>query len=344
MKKSSKKQLKHFKQFQQLEQSKEFLKSLNKKVWLGSSLILIILLFLLLPSPGYYQGLNLFWQPAKVKKVEVEVAVHLYPVNKTQAPFPSLSARSIVVMDVNSSVVLYQKNADLPLLPASTTKIMTGIVVLENYSLDQVLTIGNLEKNGQVIKLLPGEQMTVENLLYGLLVASGNDAAVVLASYFPGGQPAFVEAMNKKAQELNLTKTHFENPTGIDHPNHYSTALDLARLSAYGLKDPVFAKIVATDRITIWDISKTIPHQLFNINELMSRDLGVVGVKTGWTEEAGECLVAHTKKDGHARLDSARQGIISVILGSQDRFGETERLINWVFENFEWEEIKIPNI
>jgi len=234
-------------------------------------------------------------------------------------------------MDTESAVVLYEKNPDLSLLPASTTKIMTAVVVLENYSLDQILTVGDLEKNGQTIDLLPGERMTVGNLLYGLLVASGNDAAMVLAENFLGGKPAFVKAMNQKAIELNLKNSHFENPSGIDHPNHYSTAIDLARLTSYALKNPVFVQIVNTKKITIWDVSGKIPHYLFNINQLVGDDSGVVGVKTGWTEEAGECLVAHVRKDGRR--------ITTVILGSQDRFGETKRLIEWVFTNFEWEEV-----
>lgn len=319
MKKSSKKQLQQFFEF------------LNQKWLMGFGLVLMALLFLFLPSPGYYSSLNLFWQPEKVRPIDTKVPVHLYPVNKTKREPPVLSARSIVVMDVDSAVVLYQKNPDLPLLPASTTKIMTAIVALENYSLDQVLTVGNLEKNGQVIKLLPGEQVTVENLLYGVLVASGNDAAQVLASYFPGGQPAFVAAMNQKAQELNLANTHFENPSGIDHPSHYSTALDLARLSVYALKNPVFARMVATPKITVWDIDRKIPHSLFNINQLVGKNLGVLGVKTGWTQEAGECLVAYVRDNG--------QEIIVVVLGSQDRFGETEKIIDWVFGNFVWEEL-----
>lgn len=334
------------KQFQQLEQFKRFLQFLNQKWLIGLALILTVLLFLFLPSLGYYQTLNLFWQKPKVTSVDVQVPVSPYPVNKTGKEAPVFSARSVMVMDFSSSVILYQKNPDLRLLPASTTKIMTALIVLENYQLDQILTVGSLEKNGQVIKLLPGEQMTVENLLYGLLVASGNDAATVLAQNFPaprslagevgsGGESAFIEAMNQKAQELNLTQTHFENPTGIDHPNHYSTALDLARLSVYALKNSVFARMVATPKITVWDIDHKIPHYLFNTNQLAGKNLGVLGVKTGWTQEAGECLVAYVEKNGY--------GIISVILGSQDRFGETERLINWIYENFEWEEIKISN-
>lgn len=297
---------------------------------LGLGLILVLGLLLLLPSPSYYSSLNLFRQPPKVRQTDLQIPVFPYPVNKTGQPAPVLSARSVIVMDIDSAVVLYQKNSDLTLLPASTTKIMTALVVLENYPLRQVLTIGNLEKNGQTIKLLPGEKLTVENLLYGLLVSSGNDAAMVLAQNFPGGDQAFIEAMNQKAQKLNLNNTHFENPTGIDHPNHYTTTLDLARLTVSALKNPVFAKIVATKQITIWDISQQIPHYLYNVNQLVGKN-GILGVKTGWTEEAGECLVAYIEKNGH--------GLINVVLGSQDRFGETEKLINWVFENFEWEKL-----
>lgn len=336
MKKFSKKQPQHFlhlKHFlaKMTKDGRRFLVLVNKQWLLGSGLILTLLLLLLLSSPGYYSSLNLFWQKPKVKPVKVQVPIFPYPVNKTGKEVPVLSARSVVVMDVDSSVILYQKNPNLLLLPASTTKIMTALIALDFYQLDQILTVGQVGKNGQSIDLLLGEQISVENLLYGLLVASGNDAAVVLAQNFPGGQQAFIAAMNKKAQELNLVNTHFANPTGIDHPNHYSTALDLARLTVYALKNPILARLVATPEITVWDAGQQIAHRLFNINRLVGKNPYVMGVKTGWTEEAGECLIAYVRNDS--------QGIITVVLGSQNRFGETEGLINWVFENFEWGEV-----
>jgi len=220
---------------------------------------------------------------------------------------------------------------------------MTALVSLDYYKLSDVLTVGKLEVNGETIKLVEGEKMTVENLLYGLLVASGNDAALVLAQNYPGGQINFVQAMNQKAQDLNLTHTYFANPTGLDSNKEgkiltdfsYTTALDLARLAAFALKNENFLRFVSTTNITISDIQGKIFHKLDNVNELLGKFSGVKGVKTGWTEEAGECLVGYTERDNH--------GLITVIMGSQDRFGETTKLVNWVFGNFQWQEIN-PSI
>jgi D-alanyl-D-alanine carboxypeptidase (penicillin-binding protein 5/6) len=309
---------------------KKFWSVIKHEKLLGVCFILIALIFLLPALPIYQEK----GESPKVPKIEVPVFP--YPTNLTGAKPPSLSAKSIVVMDVPSSVILTAKNENLKLLPASTTKIMTALIALENYSPEEILTVGKMPKNGQAIGLLPGEKITVRNLLYGLLVSSGNDAARVLAENFPGGEPTFVSAMNQKAQELNLTNTHFENPTGVDNPNHYSTTLSLARLSLAALKNPFFAEIVATPKITVWDINHKIPHYLTNVNELVGKDNGVLGVKTGWTEEAGECLVVYVRRNNRE--------IVSVILGSQDRFGETKSLIDWVFANFSWQEITPCNL
>lgn len=283
------------------------------------------ILFALLLSPSS-QSLNL--RPAD-KEVKAEMPPISFPINIGGEKPPVLSAKSIVAVDALSSKVIYAKNEDLKLFPASTTKIMTAVIALENYSPEEIFTVGNIKKNGQTIGLLPGEKITVKNLLYGLLVASGNDAAQVLADNFGGGQQAFVAAMNRKAQELGLTNTHFENPAGIDHSEHYSTAISLAKLSLYALKNPLFAEIVATPKITIFDTGGKISHKMTNINELVGKESGVLGVKTGWTQEAGECLVTYFRQD--------QKEIITVLLGSSDRFGETKKLLSWILGNFSWE-------
>lgn len=254
-----------------------------------------------------------------------------YPINKNASSLPEISARSAIIVDVNSSVVLFQKYPNQRLLPASTTKIMTAILALENYRLDQILTVGQVKIDGNSIKLLPGEQMTVENLLYGLLVGSGNDAAEVLAENFPEGKTGFIWAMNQKAQQLQLTNTHFTNPVGYDEEGHYSTAADLAQLTLKAIQNPVFSRMVSTEKLTITDVSGTINHPLKNTNELIGELAEVKGVKTGWTQNAGECLVSLIEKNN--------EKLISVILASNDRFGETKTLIKWIFENFEWQAI-----
>jgi D-alanyl-D-alanine carboxypeptidase (penicillin-binding protein 5/6) len=252
-----------------------------------------------------------------------------YPVNKRISEPPSLSARSIVVLDANSMVTLYEKEPNLRLLPASTTKIMTALVTLEHYPLDWVLTVEEMKVDGNQIKLLPGERITVENLLYGALVGSGNDAAFVLAENFPGGTGAFVEAMNQKAKDLGLLDTYFTNPIGLDEAGHYSTAKDLAKLTVEAIKNSVFLRIVSTSAVAVSDVTGEINHFLKNTNELIGKLEGVRGVKTGWTQNAGECLIALTERNG--------EKMVTVVLGSQDRFGETQKLIEWVFTNFSWE-------
>jgi D-alanyl-D-alanine carboxypeptidase len=252
-----------------------------------------------------------------------------YPVNKNVSELPSLSAHSIIALDVNSMVPLYEKEADQKLFPASTTKIMTALVALAHYPLDQIITVGKIKVDGNVIGLLPGERITVENLLYGSLVGSGNDAALVLAEGFPGGSSAFVKAMNQKAKDLQLLSSHFTNPVGLDEAGHYSTARDLAKLTVEAVKNPVFVRIVSTSAVAVSDVSGETNHFLKNTNELIGRLEGVKGVKTGWTQNAGECLIALTERKG--------EKVVTVVLGSEDRFGETQKLIEWIFTNFSWE-------
>jgi D-alanyl-D-alanine carboxypeptidase (penicillin-binding protein 5/6) len=253
-----------------------------------------------------------------------------YPVNASGSyPGSEISADGVVVYDVASGTVMYGRNADKSLSPASTTKIMTALVALDSFGLDDVVTVHTIANSGQVMGLVPGEQMTVENLLYGALVFSGNDAAWALAEYYPGGVDKFVEAMNARAAKLHLTHSHFTNPVGYDDPDHKMTAMDLTRLAAYALTNKTIAKIVAIPQITISDISYTHFHALTNVNQLLGKIPGVAGIKTGWTEDAGENLVTLIDRNGHK--------VIIVVLKSQNRFGDTISLINWTFSAFNWQ-------
>jgi len=305
-----------------------------------ASLFCFGLVFFLFPGQSYYLVVQSDYKKIPVHSLNFELpSPALYPVNFTGQKPPSLTAKSVVVMDKNSSVVMYSKNKKLWVLPASTVKIMTALVALDYYPLDDVLTVGEVEDRGQDMRLVKGEKITVKNLLYGLLVASANDAALALAQNHSGGLPVFVGAMNEKAAKLHLENTYFANPTGLDSDEEgkllsdfsYTTALDLARLTAEAFKNPLFSEIIKTKKITVSDISGKISHQLFNINQLLGKIDGLKGGKTGWTEEAGECLVSYVERNG--------QGIITVILGSRDRFGETEKLVNWAFSNYRWIDI-----
>ncbi|MBI2404797.1 serine hydrolase [Candidatus Gottesmanbacteria bacterium] len=257
-----------------------------------------------------------------------------YPVNRTGIfPGTEITAAGVVIIDVDSGVFLYTRNSDILLSPASTTKILTALVALDHYQLDDVVTVKTVVNDGQIMGLVPGERMTVENLLYGILIKSGNDAAYALADHFPGGVSKFVEAMNTKAKDLHLTKSTFTNPVGYDDPNHKMTPIDLARLARVALDNKTIAKMVAIPEITISDVTHTYFHPLKNINQLLGKIPGVGGIKTGWTEEAGENLVTLVERNGHR--------VIIVLLQSKDRFGETAKLIDWVFANYVWETYQV---
>lgn len=247
---------------------------------------------------------------------------------ETGAEDLQLTAESYLVMDVDSVVVLAKKDEGKLWPPASITKVMTAMVALESYPLEAVVTVEPMRVEGQKMDLIQGEKITVHNLLYGLLVESGNDAAEALASYFPGGRERFIEAMNIKAKAWHLNNTRFSNPSGIDGKYHFSTALDLARLTTMALKNEEFANIIATEKMVVESVDQSVTHHLENTNQLLASVNGVKGVKTGWTEEAGESLVALTERDGHR--------VVTVVLGSEDRFRETEKLIEWCFSNVEW--------
>ena len=298
------------------------------------SWLTIAALLFILPGQNYYQTLDL--TPAELIISDYDYQLpppELFPqlISTSQSP-PRLSAHSAIVLDSDSAQVIYAKNTSTRLPPASTTKIMTALVALDEYALDDLVTVPNLNPDGRTIDLVPGEVLSVGNLITGMLVASGNDAALALAYHHPGGYQRFIALMNQKAQVFNLSDTRFTNPVGYDNPDHYTTVIDLARLSQIALKNPFFAQVVSTRQTTITDITGQLIHPLTNINLLLGQIQGLRGVKTGWTINAGECLVTSTLRENH--------DIIVVVLGSQNRFGETSQLINWAFANHVWVPMK----
>ncbi len=237
---------------------------------------------------------------------------------------PVVSAKSVFILDITSGEVVYQKQADSEVYPASTTKMMTAVIAKETFDPNQVLTISRLYNLGsQDLKLPVGGKITIEKLLYALLVSSSNDAAEILAENYPGGRTAFVEAMNRKASELLLHHTHFENPTGLDQINHYSSAADLARLAKHLISVPELARIVGTQTAVLSTVDFSGVYTVTNVNQLLGKVPGVMGVKTGFTDLAGQVLVTYVNREN-------RPLIISV-LGSLDRFSDTESLITWAY-------------
>jgi len=314
------------------ETIKEFFNYLKLNKFRQFNYFAVFFLFCLLPSQSYNPDLSIIPKQPIIRFLDFDLPeVSQYPLNFTGRGAPQLTAFSSLAIDFSSKTIIYAKNPDYQLLPASTTKIMTALVSLDYYSLSEVIKVERVNGIGQTMELEKDEEISIENLLYGLLVQSGNDAAYALAESYPGGVQKFVSSMNVKARSLHLDNTHFVNPAGIDAAGQFSTVHDLAVLTAEALKNPTIHKIVSIEEIEVADTSGEIIHELVNINQLLGKVAGLKGVKTGWTESAGECLVAYTEREGRA--------IITVVLASEDRFGETEKLIEWVYNNFQWESL-----
>ncbi len=203
-----------------------------------------------------------------------------------------VSAAAAVLMDADSGRLLYEKNGEKRMLIASTTKLMTALVALEQGGLQQEITVtGGHMAEGSSMYLRPGEKLTLETLLYGLLLSSGNDAALAVTECMGGAVP-FVARMNEKAAELGMENTHFANPNGLDDEAHYSTAEDMAKLAAAAMDDPVLRRVASTRTARIGGRTLT------NHNKLLSRVEGCVGLKTGYTRAAGRTLVSCAERDG----------------------------------------------
>ena len=205
-----------------------------------------------------------------------------------------LSARCAVVYEPFTETVLLDKDARLPMLVASTTKIMTALVVLEHCALDEIVTVtqAHHDVEGSSAWLVPGERYTVEEVLYGLMLNSGNDAAAALADHCAGSMEGFAALMNEKSDELGLSNTHFVNSHGLDDPAHYSCALDLARITAAAMENPTFCTIFSTYSHQVHGIDYV------NHNKLLLSCPGCIGGKTGYTKAAGRVLVSCAEREG----------------------------------------------
>lgn len=219
-------------------------------------------------------------------------AVSLIGCMTAAAEAVEVSAAAAVLMDADSGRLLYEKNGEKRMLIASTTKLMTALVALEQGGLQQEITVtGGHMAEGSSMYLRPGEKLTLETLLYGLLLSSGNDAALAVTECMGGAVP-FVARMNEKAAELGMENTHFANPNGLDDEAHYSTAEDMAKLAAAAMDDPVLRRVASTRTARIGGRTLT------NHNKLLSRVEGCVGLKTGYTRAAGRTLVSCAERDG----------------------------------------------
>lgn len=267
---------------------------------------------------------------------EEEQIPELVEAASDSAEEPNLNSRAAIIYDRNSKEVIYGKEENTKRKMASTTKIMTCMVVLEKGELTDTVIVSKKAAGtgGSRVGLKTGDKVSVQDLLYGLMLCSGNDAAVALAEHVGGSVEGFADLMNEKARQLNLSNTHFVTPHGLDNEEHYTTAYELAIMAENALKNNTFSSIVGTKNITININGK--PRNLSNTNELLGSMAGVYGVKTGFTNGANRCLVTSCKREN---LD-----IITVVLGADTKKFRTQdsiKLINYAMNNYK--EIDMEN-
>lgn len=272
--------------------------------------------------------------------IESERSPEVRPFRNWNIPDPSFSAFSGLIWRPSDGRIFYQKNIAQAFPIASLTKLMTALVVIGHLDLEDVVTVSSnaVATEGEAGNLVVGERITVKNLLYAILVESSNDAAVALEEYFNVRYPEtpLVEAMNRKAAELGLSSTIFKNPSGLDAGgivSNSATASDLALLGMYILNNnPVIMDTIAITSIDVQSVDGRYNHHLVNSNKLLGVLPEVIGGKTGYTEKAGESLITFFLSSS-----SGSETLISIVLRSQDRTGDTKILLNWVKEAYRWE-------
>lgn len=245
-------------------------------------------------------------------------------------PAPPIQARAAYLLDLNNNQVLYAKNPDERLPMASTTKITTAVLALQHSHLSDLVTVSqNAATIGEsTMGLRQGERVTVRQLLYGLLLNSGNDAAIALAEHVAGTEARFVRMMNALARSLHMRNTHYVTPHGLDAPGHYSSARDLAIIARYALRDPTFRRIVATESYYVPPTRHNRAHWLANVNHVMYWYPGVDGVKPGDTDNAGLCQVVAVNRDG--------KHLLAVLLNTPNLIDDIRNLLNFGLRDFRW--------
>lgn len=245
---------------------------------------------------------------------------------------PPMSAQGAILMDAKTGQVLYDRNMNKKLAPASTTKILTAIIAIESGRLDETVRVSPhaAATGGSSLNLYPGQTILLRELVTGLLLRSGNDAAVAIAEHLAGSVDAFVEIMNKKAASIGAIHTHFNNPHGLSSPSHLSTAFDLASITRYALTNPTFAEIVSTKETSIEWLDrkgKGSERNLRNTNKLLWMLEDADGVKTGTTNRAGPCLVSSATRNN--------QKLIAVVLNDHSRWYDSMQLLKYGFDTFD---------
>jgi len=242
--------------------------------------------------------------------------------------FATSTTQSEIVLEINSKRILHQINAFDKKFMASTTKILTAIVIIENCNLEETITItkDTIGIEGSSIYLEEGEKLTVKHLLYGLMLRSGNDCAETLAKHCSGSIENFTKLMNDTARKIGANNSNFVNPHGLHNDEHYTTAYDLALISAYSIKNPIFKEIASTKSIKIPQTTRNYDRLLINKNKMLNQFDGATGIKTGFTKKAGRCLVTSCIRDG--------MELVCVVLNCPPMFERSKTLLNNVYENY----------
>lgn len=265
---------------------------------------------------------------AVVLAISLLACAFTLPICAQMPPPSSLSAQSAVLIEAEGGTVVYEKAAHTRLPMASTTKIMTALVALDLASPDTKIAVDAraVGTEGSSVYLCEGETLTLESLLYALMLESANDAAVAIAIGVAGSEESFVEAMNAKANALGLMNTHFVNPHGLDGEEHYTTAYELALLARVALRHPLLKAIASTRKITIPCGETDEVRLLVNHNKMLRQYEGCIGVKTGYTKASGRCLVSAAERDGVV--------MIAVTLDSPDDWNDHTKLLDYGFANY----------
>jgi len=271
-------------------------------------------------------------QDKYLRNFDSVVTASVLPVKNDTSVSPLTDAESEIIVDFDSGKILYEKNSNKKMQIASITKLMTAIIALEEGNLDEVITISEKAAltEGSKVWLLSGEKITLRNLLYAVMIHSGNDAAYAIAEHLgEGDTKIFVDKMNQKALDLGLLSTHYDNPIGFDSKQNYSTAYDLSLLARYAYRKPFIRDAADIRSMSISSVDGQQEHKLDTTNELLGSFLRVLGLKTGTTELAGQCLISIIENDQGRK-------IITVMLNSTERFSETKSLAAWAFRSFIW--------
>lgn len=253
----------------------------------------------------------------------------ILPTTVFAAKKPTVNSEAAILIDGKTGYVLYKKNENKRMYPASITKIVTGILAIEQGNLNDIVTVSKKARSveGTRVYLVEGEQIKMEELVYGLLMNSGNDAAIAIAEHMDGSVEKFAERMNKFVLSVGATGTHFTNPHGLFDPNHYTTASDMAKIAAYAMQNPKFREVVGTKK-RAWN-GQEWKTTLINHHKLLGNYPGATGIKNGYVDESRHTLVSSAERDGTE--------FISVVLKAQSSWGQYEdtmRLLDYGFENF----------